>query len=313
MNRFDRITAILIHLQSKKIVVAQEIADRFEISLRTVYRDIRSLEEAGIPVIGEKGLGYSIMEGYRLPPVMFTEEEVIAFLMAEKLLENYADIHNSELFKSAMFKIRAVLRSAEKTKLEHMEERITIKHKNSQSNYLINNTLPALIKSIAEKKGLRIKYASEETITTERDIEPIGIFHEHGGWNTLCYCHLEKRYRHFRTERILDLRENHRTFHKEHMSMKDYFEEAAGPKTIFPVVIRVKNTMARYLQEQKFNYGFVSESPGKNDIEMHFDAPCIEAFSRWYITFADAATIVRPDSLKILLKERLLAVLKEIS
>src|SRR5688500_15322575 len=118
MNRFDRLTAILIHLQSKRLVVAQDIADRFEISLRTVYRDIQSLEQAGVPVVGEKGLGYSIMEGYRIPPVMFTEEEVIAFLMAEKILENHADIYHSEKFKSAMFKVRAVLRSAEKKALE---------------------------------------------------------------------------------------------------------------------------------------------------------------------------------------------------
>ncbi len=79
MNRIDRVTAILIQLQSKKIVRAQEIAERFSISLRTVYRDIKTLEEAGIPIAGEAGVGYSIMEGYRLPQVMFTKEEAIAF------------------------------------------------------------------------------------------------------------------------------------------------------------------------------------------------------------------------------------------
>ena len=72
MTRFDRITAILVQLQSKKIVTAQEIADRFEISLRTVYRDIRSLEEAGVPISSEAGVGYSMMEGYRLPPIVFS-------------------------------------------------------------------------------------------------------------------------------------------------------------------------------------------------------------------------------------------------
>jgi predicted DNA-binding transcriptional regulator YafY len=75
LNRIDRVTAILIQLQSKRVVKAQEIADRFTISLRTVYRDIKTLEEAGIPIIGEAGVGYSIMEGYRLPPVMFTKKK----------------------------------------------------------------------------------------------------------------------------------------------------------------------------------------------------------------------------------------------
>ncbi len=80
MNRIDRLSAILIQLQSKQVVKAQEVADRFGISLRTVYRDIKSLEEAGIPIGAEAGKGYFIMDGYHLPPVMFTKEEASALL-----------------------------------------------------------------------------------------------------------------------------------------------------------------------------------------------------------------------------------------
>ena len=71
MNRIDRLSAILIQLQSRRLVKAQHIADKFSISLRTVYRDVHALQEAGVPVIGEAGTGYSLMEGYKLPPVMF--------------------------------------------------------------------------------------------------------------------------------------------------------------------------------------------------------------------------------------------------
>ncbi|PSL47983.1 putative DNA-binding transcriptional regulator YafY [Chitinophaga niastensis] len=313
MNRFDRLTAILIHLQSKKLVLAQEMADRFDISLRTVYRDIRSLEQAGVPVIGEKGLGYSIMEGYRLPPVMFTEEEVIAFLMAEKILENHADLQNSERFKSAMFKVKAVLRNAQKKVLEDLEESITVKHKNSEHNYLVNDTLPQLIKAVGEKKTLHLQYASEEG-TTERDIEPIGIFHEHGTWNAIAFCHLQKVYRHFRMERIFSISFTNKPFHKQHPSLSEYLEKKEKEQQhSFPAVIDVKNEMVRYLQEQKFNYGFVSEKQGKTHTRLTFNAPCIEAFSRWYITFADQASIIEPASLKTLLKDRLLEVLEIIS
>lgn len=313
MNRFDRITAILIHLQSKKIVSAQEMADRFDISLRTVYRDVRSLEEAGVPVIGEKGVGYSIMEGYKLPPVMFTEEEVISFLMAERVLENYADFRNSELFKGAMFKIKAVLRSAEKTKLAEMEESITVKQPNAQHNYLVNDTVPFLIRCISERKSARIVYASEEKKTTDREIEPLGLFHEHGGWSTLAYCHVQKGYRSFRTERILELKPTGNAFQRKHPTMKEWFDRQAPARKPFPVVVDVRAHLARYLQEQKFNYGFVREEPRGQDVRMYFDAPCIEAFSRWYVTYADQASIIRPDSLKVLLKDRLKAVLQEIS
>jgi len=82
MNRIDRLTAILIQLQSKKVVRAEEIADRFEISLRTVYRDVKALMEAGVPIGSEAGTGYFIVDGYHLPPVMFNQEEASALLMA---------------------------------------------------------------------------------------------------------------------------------------------------------------------------------------------------------------------------------------
>src|SRR5690606_23524957 len=90
-NRFDRIVAIFIHLQSRRVVKAQELADRFQVSLRTIYRDIRSLEISGVPIVGEAGIGYSIMEGYRLPPVMFTREEVNSLVAAEKLMQKFSD------------------------------------------------------------------------------------------------------------------------------------------------------------------------------------------------------------------------------
>lgn len=313
MNRFDRLTAILIHLQSKKIVLAQEIADRFDVSLRTIYRDIRSLEQAGVPILGEKGLGYSIMEGYRIPPVMFTEEEVVACLMAEKLLEKHADLYNSEQFKAAMFKVKAVLRHAQKTMMENLQENIEVKDKVSEHNHLLNGILPQIIKAVGEKSVLAIQYATETGIN-ERDIAPIGIYHEHGTWNAIAWCTKSKKYHPFRTERILTIRDTGKTSQQTHISLQEYL--AQRPVTndgSFPVTISVNNFLARYLVEQKYNYGFLNETQDAEKTTMHFQAPCIQAFSRWYITFADEATIIEPISLKTLVKDRLKEMLTKVS
>lgn len=313
MNRFDRLTAILIHLQSKKLVLAQEIADRFDVSLRTVYRDIHSLAQAGVPILGEKGLGYSIMEGYRLPPIMFSEEEVVAFLMAEKILEQHSDLTNSLRYKSAMYKIKAVLRNAQKKVLEDLEDNIAVKDKVSEHNNLINDTLPLLIKAVGEKQGLHIQYVTDAGIK-EIDIEPIGIFHENGTWNAISYTTAEKKYHPFRSERMLSVRPNGKTFRKQHISLQQYL--ATRPRFAdpsFPVIIEVQNDMARYLVEQKFNYGFARESTTSKVTKMTFQAPCIQAFSRWYITFADQARIIEPASLKTLVKDRLTEMLQKVS
>ncbi|HZB12127.1 MAG TPA: HTH domain-containing protein, partial [Chryseolinea sp.] len=106
MNRIDRLTAILIQMQTKRVVKAEEIADRFEISLRTVYRDVKALMEAGVPIGSEAGKGYFIVDGYHLPPVMFTQEEGSAMLFAGKLVEKMTDKSIRKEFESALLKIK---------------------------------------------------------------------------------------------------------------------------------------------------------------------------------------------------------------
>jgi predicted DNA-binding transcriptional regulator YafY len=78
MNRVDRLLALILHLQSRRVVTAEELAGHFELSVRTVYRDLNALGEAGVPIVAEAGVGYSLLRGYHLPPVMFTAAEAAA-------------------------------------------------------------------------------------------------------------------------------------------------------------------------------------------------------------------------------------------
>jgi predicted DNA-binding transcriptional regulator YafY len=114
-------------------VKAQEIASRFGISLRTVYRDIRALEEAGVPIGAEAGIGY-FLENYHLPPVMFTTEEASALLLGAKLIEKMSDHSIKKEFGSALYKIKSVLKSADKEHVEDLESRVAVlKHTSTPS------------------------------------------------------------------------------------------------------------------------------------------------------------------------------------
>ncbi|WP_234736763.1 helix-turn-helix transcriptional regulator [Tellurirhabdus bombi] len=307
MNRIDRVTAILIQLQSRKIVKAQTMADRFGVSLRTIYRDIRTLEEAGVPIIGEAGVGYSLVDGYRLPPVMFTTEEATAFLTAEKLVEKMTDSTMNTSYKSAMYKVRAVLRSAEKELLEGMEEHIEVVQKQPPlESVLLDNTLQAILKSVTEQKVLELRYhAFHSSQTTERLVEPVGIFYAGGHWHLLAFCQLRADYRDFRTDRILELRQTDKNFNREHPSLKTYLAQVAEQQNLETIVINVDKDTVRYLQEVRYYYGFVAEKPVEGALQMTFLSPDPAVFVRWFAMFADAAEIVHPSSLRTLLKAHL--------
>lgn len=304
MNRFDRITAILIQLQSKKIVKAQDLADRFDISLRTVYRDIRSLEEAGVPLYGEAGIGYSLVDGYRLPPVMFTREEALTFVTAEKFMEQFTDASTRSSYQSAMYKMKAVLRSDEKDLVENIEDSILIRKRNHGNSDAPDNVLDVLLQCISANCVAKMTYnAFNSEGKTQRAIEPIGIYHENQFWYVIGWCHLRKDYRHFRADRITNIVLSDEKFHKKHPTFKEYLENDEKKHQLEVIKIRINKKIAPYVQTQKYYYGFVSEIDLGNQIEMTFHTLFIEGFARWLLMFADETEIVEPDYIKEQMKE----------
>ncbi|MHA3789203.1 helix-turn-helix transcriptional regulator [Flavobacterium hauense] len=300
MNRFDRITAILIQLQSKKVVKAQDLADRFGTSLRTIYRDIRTLEEAGVPLYGEAGIGYSIVDGYRLPPVMFTQEEAIAFVTAEKLMGKFTDSALNTNFGSAMYKVKAVLRGTEKDIVENLEEQIIVIDR-PRNTTPPANILDVLLKAIAEKKVVKMMYKAFGNDISERLIEPIGIFHEHENWYTIGFCHLRQEYRQFRIDRVIEIYLTSQA-QEERTSLKEFQQLQEKTRAGFAVqkaVIRFDKNIAVYLQDRRHYFGFVSEIVTDDYVEMTFLSQSLEeGLARWFIMFADKGEIIEPQLLK---------------
>ncbi len=304
MNRIDRISAILIQLQSRRVVKASDIAERFGISLRTVYRDVKTLEEAGIPLIGEAGVGYSIMDGYRLPPVMFTREEAMAFLTAEKFVEKLTDANTFAQYQSAMYKVRAILKTTEKDMLEGMDNRIVVLKTPIQHNLPPNNHIQTILHAIIHKQVVSLKYfASHSQEHTKRDVEPVGIFYLASYWHLIGYCRLRNDYRDFRTDRIIGLTITDVQFDAEHPTLKQYIAQTAHEKQLQTVVILVDKKIHNYLGGQKYYNGFIAEKEVDGRIEMTFLSESLEGFARWFIMYGDQAEIITPDSLKDRVRE----------
>lgn len=305
MNRIDRIAAILIQLQSRRVTKAQLIADRFGISLRTVYRDIRTLEEAGVPIIGEAGAGYSLADGYRLPPISFTLDEATAFITAEKLVENLTDQDNSSSFKSAMYKIRAVLRNADKDYLTGIDESVEVLRARCLPRLPDQiNPMQIILKAIAIRKVVSLSYFSfYRQAHTERCVEPVGVFYLDNHWHLIAWCRMQKDYRDFRFDRMLDVQHTEDGISKSHPSLKDYLAKVYEQRNLHRVVLRVDKEAALHLGEQKYYNGYIGETPIGDELEMSFLTISLEGFARWYMSFGDYANIMEPDSLSERVKD----------
>ena len=303
-KKFDRVIAILTQLQSKRIVKAQELADRFGVSLRTIYRDIKTLEASGVPISSEAGVGYTIVEGYKLPPVMFTRDEAMSFVAAEKLMVHFADQSMGAAFQSAMFKVKSVLRWAEKDWIGELDEKIMVQPKSPLFNKEVPNALEILMHSIANKKQVIIFYQSfnaEKPVS--RNIEPIGLYHEQGHWYMVAYCHLRKEHRNFRADRISKINKTATPFQFTHKELSFYLKKEK-PESHLTIKIQMDSAYTKYVQQSRMAFGFVSEKKLGNKTEMLFHyASDPEHFIRWFIMLADKSIIIEPKNLRQRLKE----------
>lgn len=304
ISRFDRIIAILIQLQSKRVVRAQELADRFRVSLRTIYRDIRSLEASGVPIWGEAGSGYSLMEGYRLPPVMFTKEEAASFIAAEKLMQQFTDRALGASHESAMYKVKSVLKGQQKDWIDAIAHQVMITPNKELFNEHVPDALEILFESLAARKRVYMEYKaffSEEP--SVREMEPVGLFHENNHWYIMAFCLLRKDYRQFRTDRIMRIRRTDHPFEKEHPSLETLRKKPCD-EPLTRIRIRVQKHMTRYLQTSRKFYGFESETDLGDSVEMTFmTLSPEEGFPRWFLMFGDYAEILEPDTLKVRVRE----------
>lgn len=223
IKRLSRLTAILTQLQTKRLITATELSKRFSVSIRTIYRDIKALEQAGVPVLTAEGKGYSLMEGYRIPPVMFTESEANALITAEQLILTNKDSSFVKEYVGAVNKIKSVLRHSTKDKANLLSERIVFRQNVEQdrtSNYLSELQLALTNFFLTE-----ITYFSPDNQeTTKRFIEPFAMYNTQENWILIAWCRLRKDFRAFRLDRIQQLNILSTTFEPHPLSLEEYFE-----------------------------------------------------------------------------------------
>lgn len=311
MTRLDRLTAILTQLQTKPIIKAKEIAERFDISMRTVYRDMRALESAGVPIGAEAGVGYYLVDGFTLPPIMFTQEEAVALLLSSKLVEQFTDPSIKEPYTSALMKVQAVMGNADKDHLVSLLPNIKVSRPTDPN--FPSRSKPFLLTiqdAIAKNKILELTYQSySKQETTVRKIEPLGLWHYNDQWHVIANCQLRKGYRDFRLDRIQGLLATDLHFDRaHHLSLDEYLDQLSLQNQANRVVVIFEPDVVSFLQMRKHSWGFVKEEKKGERLEVTFLTPSMEGFSRWLLAFGNQVEVVFPKELS----EALVARTKEL-
>lgn len=207
MNRTDRLLSIVLELQAKGWQRAEDLAATFEISRRTIYRDMMALMESGVPVISSPGQGFSLMEGYFLPPLSFSTDEAILLLLGCETMMQSFDAQYQGAARSASSKIVTVLTEERRQQVEQLRQSMRFIAMNPFGEGIQQDKLRQLRRAILDNRRILMDYQTRsgekvEGTPTRREADPYALIHVDMVWYLAAYCHLRTDVRYFRLDRI---------------------------------------------------------------------------------------------------------------
>jgi predicted DNA-binding transcriptional regulator YafY len=219
MRRADRLFEIVQQLRGDRLVTAQMIASRLEVSVRTIYRDIRDLQTAGVPIDGEAGVGYLLRPGFQLPPLMFSLGEIEALMVGARMVEAWAGRELSAAASEAMIKIAAVapperMRAA---------ERVAIFAPGMRFDESLRTRFDLFARAIEERRKAAFAYCNADGEASERAVRPLALHFWGGTWTLAAWCELRDDFRTFRIDRANALTLSDQRFdHEPGKRLEDY-------------------------------------------------------------------------------------------
>ncbi len=200
MRRADRLFQIVQHLRGGRLTTAKQLSERLEVSERTIYRDIADLIGTGVPIDGEAGVGYLMREGFDLPPLMFTRNEIVALVAGARLIRAWGGSAMAEAAEEALVKINAVLPDAERAKANSVQVHA---FQMGELDDATRARLDILEAATETRTRLDITYRDEAGRESERIIRPLGLWFWGKVWTLVAWCEMRNDFRIFRVDRMV--------------------------------------------------------------------------------------------------------------
>ncbi|MDP1676988.1 MAG: YafY family protein [Bacteroidota bacterium] len=299
MNRTDRLFAILLYIQSNPRCRAEDLANRFDITKRTVYRDISALMEADVPVIGKAGEGYSIEDGYFLPPVSFTKDEALLLILGADAVGQHFDAQYKKAARSAENKIHASLSKDLKKEVAYLKSYISFFSGINSEKGKLNDAMQKIRRAIMEKKSLAFRYYKRYSDTTEpmvREVDPYAVMNFYGNWAMSGYDHLRKDLRMFRLDRMETVMVTSKAFERpKNFRFSQLAKEDQSQKFIYQV--KISRDIFRWVKEQP-PYKIIKTQTKKDHVILTIESSNENSIITWLIRWGDKAEALSPSTFR---------------
>lgn len=311
MNRIDRLTGMILLLQSHRVITAEQIAAHFEMSMRTVYRDLAALGEAGVPIVAEAGVGYSLMRGYHMPPVMFTEHEAAALFMSGEVTEQIADDTLRTSLRSALLKVRAVLPKERQDHLNRLKHSVGV-WLSGRSRENEQRSLMPLQQALVQRQCVSLCYnAAGRGALTERVVEPLGMMFYAREWHLIAFCRLRNEFRDFRLDRVVrwEVLREHFSGH-EGFSVKSFLADVLNEQEMMPVTVVFQPCTLERVRREMMCAESTAKTLPDGSVQMEIQAYSQEWLASWLLSLGGMAQVLQPAHLRQAMHEQALRILQ---
>jgi predicted DNA-binding transcriptional regulator YafY len=309
MNRTDRLLAIVLALQVRRWARADDLAATFEVTRRTIYRDMLALGESGVPVVSVPGRGYSLVEGYFLPPLTLSTDEAVMLVLGAGFVAQSFDEQYRGAARSAAQKIVAVLPEARREEVASLQSRIQFIARNGPPAL---ETLRRVRQAIIERHTVRFRYHARyrdgrASVPDPRDADPYAIVHIGGAWIMVAFCHMRQAERRFRLDRMDDVALLEATF-----SPPERFTLRRAPEDDRTIMVRAlfDHETARWVDEAP-SYFQVAREERADGVLVTLAVRQPGEVLGWLLGWGAHVRVLEPDSVRVLVAREAEAMLAQ--
>jgi predicted DNA-binding transcriptional regulator YafY len=298
MNRIDRLFSITTWLQARGQVRAAELARIHEVSVRTIYRDIAALSESGVPIVSLPGRGYSLVDGYFLPPLLLSTREATALVLGARLLAGQASADIASAAEASVAEILAVMSDDTRRELRELDDVFDLAtFPESRARFDVGGgQVRALWQAILERRVTALHYfgrnRGEQTV---RRVEPLRLGYANGAWYLSAYCRDRQQERAFRLDRIEPLEVGSETFRAR--------PPTPGPEVpTIEVIVRFRGDVSRWVRERQ-HWSFVAEEWTDDALLARFRPGDLNEIAPWLLGWGTSAEVIAPRELRDCLRD----------